>query len=126
EYLCSASNAHGNASATANFTAGTTRVWISPSPDVREGDAVNLTCAVDTNDEEALSYTWYKNRVWLSSSSAPTLTFPITAALDAGSYHCSVQTPARNRSSAPATLNVLCESQNRGAVWVGKALQVNH
>ncbi|XP_068005484.1 sialoadhesin [Melanerpes formicivorus] len=112
EYLCSASNAHGNASATANFTAGTTRLWISPSPEVREGDAVNLTCAVHTHEQEALSYTWYKNQVWLSSSSAPTLTLPTVAAGDAASYHCLVQTPAGPRSSDPATLNVLYPPRN--------------
>ncbi|XP_019330510.1 PREDICTED: sialoadhesin [Aptenodytes forsteri] len=43
EYVCSASNAYGNASTAVNFTAGTARVWISPSPDVREGAGGNLT-----------------------------------------------------------------------------------
>ncbi|NXW29739.1 SN protein, partial [Phaetusa simplex] len=114
EYLCSASNAYGNASATANFTAGTARVWISPSPDVREGDAINLTCAVETGSREVLSYTWYKNKVWFRSGSAPALAFPSVAATDAASYHCVVQTPARTRSSAPTTLNVLCESLRAG------------
>ncbi|XP_014822211.1 PREDICTED: sialoadhesin [Calidris pugnax] len=112
EYVCSASNAHGNSSTTANFTAGTARVWISPSPDVREGDAVNLTCAVESGSGEVLSYTWYKNKVWFSSSSAPALTFPSVAATDAASYHCVVQTPARTRSSAPTTLNVLYPPRN--------------
>ncbi|KAM9236246.1 sialoadhesin [Leptosomus discolor] len=112
EYVCSASNAYGNASAAANFTAGTTRVWISPSPDVREGDAVNLTCAVERGGEEVLSYAWYKNKVWLSTGSAPAIAFPSVAAADAASYHCAVRTPARTRSSAPATLNVLYPPRN--------------
>ncbi|NXS40250.1 SN protein, partial [Balaeniceps rex] len=109
EYVCSASNTYGNASAAANFTAGTARVWISPSPDVREGDAVNLTCAVQSGGGEALSYTWYKNKVWFGSGPSPSLAFPSVAAADAASYHCMVQTPVRTRSSAPTTLNVLCE-----------------
>ncbi|KAM6361127.1 sialoadhesin [Alca torda] len=112
EYVCSASNAYGNASTTANFTAGTARVWISPSPDVREGDAVNLTCAVETSSREVLSYTWYKNKVWFRSGSAPALAFPSVAAADAASYHCAVQTPSRTRSSAPTTLNVLYPPRN--------------
>ncbi|XP_054059879.1 sialoadhesin [Rissa tridactyla] len=112
EYLCSASNAYGNASATVNFTAGTARVWISPSPDIREGNAVNLTCAVETGSREVLSYTWYKNKVWFRSSSSPALIFPSVAAADAASYHCTVQTPARTRSSAPTTLNVLYPPRN--------------
>lgn len=90
------------------------RVWISPSPDIQEGNAVNLTCAVESGGGEALSYTWYKNKVWFSSGSAPVLTFPSVAATDAASYHCAVQTPARTRSSDPTTLNVLCES-----LWAG-------
>ncbi|NXN46105.1 SN protein, partial [Rhinoptilus africanus] len=90
------------------------RVWISPSPDVREGNAVNLTCAVESGSREALSYTWYKNKVWFRSGLAPALTFPSVAATDAASYHCAVQTPARTRSSAPTTLNVLCEFLRAG------------
>ncbi|XP_040978927.1 LOW QUALITY PROTEIN: sialoadhesin [Aquila chrysaetos chrysaetos] len=112
EYVCSASNAYGNASTAANFTAGTARVWISPSPDIQEGNAVNLTCAVESARGEALSYTWYKNKVWFSSGSAPVLAFPSVAATDAASYHCAVRTPARTRSSAPATLNVLYPPRN--------------
>ncbi|XP_009472716.1 PREDICTED: sialoadhesin [Nipponia nippon] len=95
EYVCAASNVYGNASAAVNFTAGTARLWISPSPDVWEGEAVNLTCAVQSGGEEALSYTC------------------VTAA-DAASYHCMVRTLARTRSSAPATLNVL-----REFLWAG-------
>uniref|UniRef100_A0A663DJI1 Sialic acid binding Ig like lectin 1 n=1 Tax=Aquila chrysaetos chrysaetos TaxID=223781 RepID=A0A663DJI1_AQUCH len=111
EYVCSASNAYGNASTAANFTAAA-RVWISPSPDIQEGNAVNLTCAVESARGEALSYTWYKNKVWFSSGSAPVLAFPSVAATDAASYHCAVRTPARTRSSAPATLNVLYPPRN--------------
>ncbi|KAK4818881.1 hypothetical protein QYF61_021398 [Mycteria americana] len=163
EYVCSASNAYGNASAAVNFTGGmfsvppctpqllsevmrragfavaihdavlavlaepaspravlrqpqeqrAARVWISPSPDVREGDFVNLTCAVESESGggDVLSYTWYKNKVWFSSGPAPSLAFPSVAAADAASYHCTVRTPARTRSSAPATLNVLCLNQ---------------
>ncbi|XP_075006599.1 sialoadhesin [Calonectris borealis] len=112
EYVCTASNAYGNASTAANFTAGTARVWISPSPDVREGGIVNLTCAVESGGEEALSYTWYKNKVWFSSGPSPSLAFPSVAAADAASYHCTVRTPARTRSSAPTTLNVLYPPRN--------------
>ncbi|XP_069712709.1 sialoadhesin [Phaenicophaeus curvirostris] len=112
EYVCSASNVYGNTSTAVNFTAGTARVWISPSPDIQEGDAVNLTCAVESGTEEVLSYTWYKNKVWFSSGSAPLLVFSSVAATDAASYNCAVQTPARTRSSAPTTLNVLYPPRN--------------
>uniref|UniRef100_A0A8C3GP57 Sialic acid binding Ig like lectin 1 n=1 Tax=Cairina moschata TaxID=8855 RepID=A0A8C3GP57_CAIMO len=112
EYVCAASNAYGNASAAANFTAGTARVWISPSPEVREGDAVTLTCAVDSAAQEALTYTWYKNGVRLSSGTAPHLVLPSVGAADAASYHCAVQSPAGTRSVAPSTLSVLYPPRN--------------
>uniref|UniRef100_A0A8B9UNF0 Sialic acid binding Ig like lectin 1 n=1 Tax=Anas zonorhyncha TaxID=75864 RepID=A0A8B9UNF0_9AVES len=112
EYVCAASNAYGNASTAANFTAGTARVWISPSPEVREGDAVTLTCAVESAAQEALSYTWYKNGVRLSSGTAPQIVLPSVGAADAASYHCAVQSPAGTRSVAPSTLSVLYPPRN--------------
>nr|XP_009682786.1 PREDICTED: sialoadhesin-like [Struthio camelus australis] len=102
EYVCLASNTYGNASTSRNFTAGTARVWISPSPDVREGDAVNLTCAVASSGRGALSYTWYKDNVWFSGGPAPSLAFPKVAVADAASYHCVVQSPEGSRSSSPS------------------------
>uniref|UniRef100_A0A672UEQ7 Sialic acid binding Ig like lectin 1 n=1 Tax=Strigops habroptila TaxID=2489341 RepID=A0A672UEQ7_STRHB len=111
QYVCSASNAYGNASAAANLTAAT-RVWISPSPDVREGEAVNLNCVVGSGGVDVLSYSWYKNKVWVSSGSSPVLSFPNVTVTDTASYHCSVRTPARTSSSAPTTLNVLYPPRN--------------
>ncbi|XP_057266333.1 sialoadhesin isoform X2 [Pezoporus wallicus] len=112
QYLCAASNAYGNASATANLSAGSTRVRISPSPDVREGDAVNLTCVVESGGVQVLRYSWFKNEVWVSSGSSPVLSFPNITVPDAASYHCSVRTSARTHSSAPITLSVLYPPRN--------------
>ncbi|XP_053832746.1 LOW QUALITY PROTEIN: sialoadhesin [Vidua macroura] len=112
EYRCVATNAHGNASATGNFSGGAARVWIWPSPDVREGDTATLTCAVAGGDGDVLSYTWYRNQVWLGTGSSQNLTFPGVTASDAGSYHCSIRTPAWNHSATPATLSVLYPPRN--------------
>nr|XP_042711610.1 sialoadhesin [Chrysemys picta bellii] len=106
EYVCSASNAYGNSTTSLNFTAETARVWISPSPDVHEGDAVNLTCAVDSDAPGMPHYTWYKNNVWFSKGPGRSLTFPKVTTADAASYHCTVKTQERVRSSSPSTLNV--------------------
>ncbi|XP_051499723.1 sialoadhesin [Apus apus] len=111
EYVCTAGNPLGNASAAANFTAGATRVWISPSPEVREGDPVTLTCAV-AGDEEVLSYSWYRNGAWLRTAPGPALALPRVAATDAASYRCAVRTPARTHRSPPATLSVLYPPRN--------------
>ncbi|XP_066174541.1 sialoadhesin [Sylvia atricapilla] len=112
EYRCVATNPHGNTSTTGNFSGGATRVWIWPSPDVQEGDNATLTCLVTGGDKDVLSYTWYHNQVWLGTSSSQNLTFPGVTASDAGSYQCSVQTPTRNHSATPATLNVLYPPRN--------------
>ncbi|XP_021238198.1 sialoadhesin [Numida meleagris] len=112
EYVCSASNAYGNASTTANLTAGTARLWISPSPDVLEGDAVNLTCAVHSGARDALSYTWYKDGVLLSAGPNPTITIRSATAAVAGSYHCAVHGPAGTRSTAPSALRVRYPPRN--------------
>nr|XP_041571511.1 sialoadhesin [Taeniopygia guttata] len=112
EYRCVATNAHGNASATGNFSGGAARVWIWPSPDVREGDTATLTCAVAGGDRDVLSYTWYRNQVWLGTGSSQNLTFPGVTTSDAGSYQCSIRTPTWNHSATPATLNVLYPPRN--------------
>uniref|UniRef100_A0A8C3Y130 Sialic acid binding Ig like lectin 1 n=1 Tax=Catharus ustulatus TaxID=91951 RepID=A0A8C3Y130_CATUS len=111
EYRCVATNAHGNASTTGNFS-GAARVWILPSPDVREGDNATLTCAVAGGDQDVLSYTWYRNQVWLGTGSSQNLTFPAVTASDAGSYQCSIETPTWNHSATPATLSVLYPPRN--------------
>uniref|UniRef100_A0A8B9SM23 Ig-like domain-containing protein n=1 Tax=Anas platyrhynchos TaxID=8839 RepID=A0A8B9SM23_ANAPL len=121
EYVCAASNAYGNASTAANFTAGTARVWISPSPEVREGDAVTLTCAVESAAQEALSYTWYKNGVRLSSGTAPQIVLPSVGAADAASYHCAVLVPQPPPLSFPdpprnMQLKAFAESSGGSAV----------
>ncbi|XP_074847742.1 sialoadhesin [Carettochelys insculpta] len=112
EYVCSASNAYGNATTSLNFTAETARVWISPSPTVREGEAVNLTCVADSDTPGMLHYTWYKNNVWFREGPARLLGFPKVTAADAASYHCTVKTQERVRSSSPGTLNVLYPPRN--------------
>lgn len=120
EYVCSASNAYGNATTSLNFTAETARVWISPSPDVHEGAAVNLTCAVDSDAPGMPHYTWYKNNIWFSEGPGRSLVFPKVTTADAASYHCTVKTQERVRSSSPGTLNVLYPPRN---LWVKSFLE---
>nr|XP_048702402.1 sialoadhesin [Caretta caretta]XP_048702403.1 sialoadhesin [Caretta caretta] len=120
EYVCSASNTYGNATTSLNFTAETARVWISPSPDVYEGDAVNLTCAVDSDALGMLHYTWYKNNIWFREGPGRLLVFPKVTTADAASYHCTVKIQESVRSSSPGTLNVLYPPRN---LWVKSFLE---
>ncbi|NXE55636.1 SN protein, partial [Casuarius casuarius] len=85
EYRCTASNAHGNATAARPFAARTARVLIQPSAEVREGDAVTLTCQAA---QPAATYAWYKNGRQLAESSEATLLFPSVRSRDAGAFHC--------------------------------------
>ncbi|NXG39487.1 SN protein, partial [Dromaius novaehollandiae] len=85
EYRCTASNAHGNATAARPFTARTARVLIRPSAEVREGDAVTLTCQAA---RPAATYAWYKNGRPLAESSEAVLLFPSVRSRDAGAFHC--------------------------------------
>uniref|UniRef100_A0A8C0GCS2 Sialic acid binding Ig like lectin 1 n=1 Tax=Chelonoidis abingdonii TaxID=106734 RepID=A0A8C0GCS2_CHEAB len=114
EYVCSASNAVSATLPSTSFLPAA-RVWISPSPDVHEGDAVNLTCAVDSDAPGMPHYIWYKNNIWFSEGPGRSLVFPKVTTADAASYHCTVKTQERVRSSSPGTLNVLYPPRN---LWV--------
>ncbi|NXA57068.1 SN protein, partial [Nothocercus julius] len=101
EYRCTARNALGNATAAKPFVARTARVLIQPAAEVREGDAVTLTCEAA---RPAATYTWYKNGRQLSQSLAATLLFPSVRAGDAGAFHCQTHS---GDTSAPVSLRVL-------------------
>uniref|UniRef100_A0A670IV53 Sialic acid binding Ig like lectin 1 n=2 Tax=Podarcis muralis TaxID=64176 RepID=A0A670IV53_PODMU len=87
------------------------RIWISP-PDVLEGNAVNLTCAADSNAAGDPHYTWYKNNRWYAEDASNMLSLPHATVADAGSYYCTVKNQERVRNSSLGTLNVLCKSLN--------------
>lgn len=106
-YLCAANNSIGESRATVNFTAETTRILISPSSVVQEGQAVNLTCVVATDAVSAVTYTWYKNGVTYSEGSTRTLQFHNVVSEDRGAFYCSVQGRHRTKSSRSVILNVL-------------------
>ncbi|KAF1438178.1 Sialoadhesin, partial [Spheniscus demersus] len=107
EYLCTASNAHGNASAAKPFLARATEVLIRPSAEVREGTAVTLTCLGAQGAAEETLYTWYRNSKRLQESSAPTLHFPSVHGEDAGAFQCRVQSSDGSDTSAAVPLRVL-------------------
>ncbi|KAF4804153.1 sialic acid binding Ig like lectin 1 [Turdus rufiventris] len=112
-YHCRARGSAGTSvSPAVTLSVFSVRVWILPSPDVLEGDNATITCAVAGGDQDVLSYTWYRNQVWLGTGSSQNLTFPVVTTSDAGSYQCSIQTPTWNHSATPATLSVLYPPRN--------------
>uniref|UniRef100_A0A8C6ZE96 Ig-like domain-containing protein n=1 Tax=Nothoprocta perdicaria TaxID=30464 RepID=A0A8C6ZE96_NOTPE len=79
------------------------RVLMQPAAEVREGDAVTLTCEAA---RPAATYAWYKNGRQLPRGSAATLLFPSVGAEDAGAFHC--QTSSGD-TAAPVSLRVLLD-----------------
>lgn len=112
EYVCSASNAYGNASASTNLSVGAVELRVSPSAAVPEGAAVRLTCAVRGAAGAALSYAWYRDGAPFGSGPDPTVTIRNATAAASGSYHCAVRGPERSRSAAPVALTVLYPPRN--------------
>lgn len=83
----------------------------SPAAEVLEGTATTLSCDVPGREghPEELSYTWYKNGVWLQEGSAHTLLFPAVAAGDAGYYSCQVTNSQGSDTAQAISLSVTCE-----------------
>nr|XP_056711736.1 sialoadhesin [Euleptes europaea] len=105
-YECLASNGIGTARASLDLTVETTKVVISPSPDVQEGDPVSLTCE-DANAASNALYTWYKNTQWLVEGVAVSLVFQAVTPGDTGAYSCQVHNARGIRTSPPAAMRVL-------------------
>ncbi|XP_053112697.1 sialoadhesin [Hemicordylus capensis] len=107
QYVCSAQNRFGESSSTLDFTAETARITITPSPEVREGETVRLSCTVSGNSSALANYTWSRNGLQLPEAPGNSLEIPHVARGDAGSYSCRVENPPASRSSTPVALSVL-------------------
>ncbi|KAM5191413.1 sialoadhesin [Mantella aurantiaca] len=110
-YACTATNSFGESKATVNFTAQTTRILVSPSSSVPEGEAVNMTCMVTSEASDGASYTWYKNgnKILIATN---TLSFANPTSEDSGSYYCSVESRQGSKNSPAVILNILYAPRN--------------
>ncbi|KAL7852239.1 hypothetical protein SRHO_G00180240 [Serrasalmus rhombeus] len=70
---------------------------------VIEGDDVTLTCKTSFSLSDRPTFTWYRNGIYLSSSTDPLHLQPVSRE-DAGRYHCAVLD--QNLRSPEVTLNV--------------------
>ncbi|XP_073411190.1 sialoadhesin isoform X2 [Dendrobates tinctorius] len=111
-YLCAANNSIGESRATINFTAQTIRVVVSPSSVVEEGQAVNVTCVVATDNESDTIYTWYKNGVKYLESSRNMLSFANVVSGESGAFHCRVQSQHGTKISQAVILKVIYPPKN--------------
>ncbi|NWI56892.1 SN protein, partial [Calyptomena viridis] len=107
KYRCTASNAHGNASATKVLVTRAAELLIQPSAEVREGTEVTLTCVGTGHVGGEPLYTWYRNGKRLQESPIPALRFPSIRGDDAGAFQCRVRSSNDSDTSAPVPLRVL-------------------
>ncbi|XP_047398424.1 sialoadhesin isoform X1 [Sciurus carolinensis] len=107
-YLCEASNALGNASASATFNAQATVLVIAPSNTLREGSEANLTCNVsrETTGSPA-NFSWFRNGALWAQGPVETMRLLPVARTDAALYACHLITEGGAQLSAPVILSVL-------------------
>lgn len=108
-------------SPTSPFPPAAARVQIQPSAEVREGEAVTLSCEVP-GDVGPATFTWYRNGRWLREGVEPALSFPAIRSADAGAFQCLAQGSGHSHSSAAVTLRVLCECRG-GTIFGGGEVQ---
>uniref|UniRef100_A0A8C0U564 Ig-like domain-containing protein n=1 Tax=Cyanistes caeruleus TaxID=156563 RepID=A0A8C0U564_CYACU len=91
-------------------TAGsTTRVLISPSSEVLEGDSVSLMCQVAGEPLGDTVYSWYKDSRWLQEGPDSVLVLSRVTSAATGLYHCRTRGSAGSSASPAVTLSVCCE-----------------
>ena len=100
-----------------------TEAWVqvSPSPELREGQAVVLSCQVPPGVLEGTSYLWYQDGQPLPESNSATLRFAAITLSQAGAYHCRAQAPGSATMSlaAPVSLHVSCKLSSFCFLGVG-------
>ncbi|XP_041588777.1 sialoadhesin isoform X2 [Vulpes lagopus] len=106
-YLCEASNALGNTSASANFDAQATTLVIMPSHTLPEGTGANLTCSVSREASGPANFSWFRNGALWTQGPLETVTLLPVARTDAAVYACRILTEAEAQLSTPVVLSVL-------------------
>ncbi|XP_048078213.1 sialoadhesin [Ursus arctos] len=107
-YRCEATNVLGSTNTSLFFQVRGAWVQVSPSPELREGQAVVLSCQVPAGVLEGTSYLWYQDGQPLLESNSATLRFTAITLSQAGAYHCQAQAPGSATMSlaAPVSLHV--------------------
>ncbi|XP_037354201.2 sialoadhesin [Talpa occidentalis] len=107
-YLCEASNALGNSSASATFNAQATVLVVTPSNTPQEGTGANLTCNVSREAGGGpANFSWFRNGALWAQGPLETVTLLPVARTDAALYACRILTEADTQLSAPVVLSVL-------------------
>ncbi|KAM5177258.1 sialoadhesin [Callospermophilus lateralis] len=107
-YLCEASNALGNSSASAIFNAQATVLVITPSNTLWEGSEANLTCNVSQEATGSpANFSWFRNGALWAQGPLETLRLLPVSRTDAALYACRLLMEDGAQLSAPVILSVL-------------------
>ncbi|KAM3936969.1 sialoadhesin-like [Leptodactylus fuscus] len=107
EYQCEVANTLARVSSeSVRLVVFSARVVASHSQDIKEGEAVTLSCEVPGVRPEDVHYSWFKNSVWIKESSVRSLSFPGVSISDVGYYFCKVQNDKGSTESPPVLINV--------------------
>ncbi|XP_068922268.1 sialoadhesin isoform X2 [Petaurus breviceps papuanus] len=106
-YSCEGENAVGTGVAAAI----TVRIFdpliqVHPLGAIQEGQAVTLTCTLPGGEQQNVSYSWFKNNVWIEDLSSQTLVYARVKSADSGFYFCQVQNSKGAKASLPVNLVV--------------------
>ncbi|XP_075428982.1 sialoadhesin isoform X2 [Ascaphus truei] len=108
DYRCEVQNTFGTGvSETVQLVVFSAKTLVSPHSEIREGEAVTLTCEVPGAKQQEVNYSWFKNNIWIKEGSVRSIMFHEVAVADAGYYYCKIQNDKGSDSSPPIILNVL-------------------
>ncbi|XP_043844995.1 sialoadhesin [Dromiciops gliroides] len=81
-------------------------IRVHPPGIIQEGQAVALTCTLPGGDQQNISYSWFKNNMWMEDLAAETLTYARVSSANTGFYFCKVQNSKGVKASPPVNLEV--------------------
>ncbi|XP_072493155.1 sialoadhesin isoform X2 [Notamacropus eugenii] len=106
-YSCEVENAVGTrAAAPITVPIFDPLIQVHPPGIVQEGQAVALTCTLPGEEQQNVSYSWFKNNVWIEELAVQTLTYTQVSSTNAGFYFCQVQNSKGIKASPPVNLVV--------------------
>ncbi|XP_020856708.1 sialoadhesin isoform X2 [Phascolarctos cinereus] len=106
-YSCEAQNVVGTgAAAPITVPIFDPLIRVHPPGNIQEGQAVTLTCTLPAGEQQNVSYSWFKNNVWIEDLAAQTLVYAQVSSADTGFYFCQVQNSKGVKASPPVNLVV--------------------
>uniref|UniRef100_A0A5F8GLF4 B-cell receptor CD22 n=1 Tax=Monodelphis domestica TaxID=13616 RepID=A0A5F8GLF4_MONDO len=81
-------------------------IQVHPPGPIQEGQALTLSCTLPGGAQQNVSYSWFKNNVWMEDWTAQTLVYSRASSAHTGFYFCRVQNSRGATTSPPVNLVV--------------------